>query len=145
MTNFSVDLGKAIKGLKGTKDKIIKGTLVDLSRLIIKGTPVGDPSLWAPQSLPAPVGYVGGALRGAWNGSFNAPDLSSSSRRVASNGDSTINRVRTVVNGYQAGQTFYLTNPLPYAYRVEYGWSKQAPQGMVRLNIMKLQNILDSQ
>lgn len=144
--SFSLQLGKAVKNIKDQKEKIVRGTLLDLSARIIRSTPVGDPKWWAPESLPPPPGYVGGALRGAWNASFNTPDFSTSSRRIAPKGESTINRVRGVVNGYQAGQTFYLVNPLPYAYRVEYGsWSKQAPQGMVRLNIKKLQSIVDSQ
>jgi hypothetical protein len=31
-----------------------------------------------------------------------------------------------------AGNTFYMTNNVPYALALEYGWSKQAPQGIVR-------------
>jgi hypothetical protein len=31
----------------------------------------------------------------------------------------------------------YLTNALPYARRLEYGWSKQAPSGMVRISAMR--------
>ena len=30
---------------------------------------------------------------------------------------------------------FYICNSLPYARRLEYGWSQQAPQGMVRLTV----------
>ena len=36
------------------------------------------------------------------------------------------------------GDTFYFTNNLPYAERIEFtGWSKKAPQGMVRKNIIR--------
>lgn len=141
---FTVDLNRAIGNLKKNKDKIVRGTLLDLSRLIIKDTPVGNPELWAQSSLPAPAGYVGGSLRAGWNASFGSPDLSKSGK-VDKNGAATISKVSNKIGSYVAGSTFYLANPLPYAYRVEYGWSKQAPQGMVRLNINKLQTILDSQ
>ena len=30
------------------------------------------------------------------------------------------------------GATITISNPQPYAYRVEHGWSKQAPEGMMR-------------
>lgn len=36
------------------------------------------------------------------------------------------------------GQTIYITNSLPYAQRLEYGWSKQAPDGMVRLTVAEM-------
>lgn len=39
------------------------------------------------------------------------------------------------------GQTIHLTNSLPYANRLEYGWSKQAPSGMVRLTLTELQGV----
>lgn len=39
------------------------------------------------------------------------------------------------------GQTIYLTNSLPYAQRLEYGWSKQAPGGMVRITLAEMQGI----
>lgn len=39
--------------------------------------------------------------------------------------------------------TYRLTNPQPYAGRVEYeGWSPKAPQGMVRINLVKFGLIL---
>jgi len=43
----------------------------------------------------------------------------------------------TALQGWKAGQTIWLTNSLPYARRLEYGWSKQAPSGMVRLSIQE--------
>ena len=39
---------------------------------------------------------------------------------------------------------FYLTNNLPYANKMEYGGSAQAPQGMVRINIQRLKSSLES-
>lgn len=36
------------------------------------------------------------------------------------------------------GDTFYFTNNMPYAERIEFkGWSSKAPTGMVRVNIIK--------
>jgi hypothetical protein len=41
------------------------------------------------------------------------------------------------------GQTIYITNSLPYAYRLEYeGWSKvKTPAGMVRVTLAELNSI----
>lgn len=40
------------------------------------------------------------------------------------------------VNPYQH---VYLTNNLPYAIRLEYGWSGQAPRGMLRVTVAEIQ------
>lgn len=36
------------------------------------------------------------------------------------------------------GSVVYITNSLPYARRLEYGWSQQAPNGMVRLTAAEM-------
>lgn len=44
---------------------------------------------------------------------------------------------QTVLKGWKPGQTINLTNSLPYSSRLEYGWSKQAPAGFVRLTVQE--------
>lgn len=40
------------------------------------------------------------------------------------------------------GQVIYLSNSLPYAYRIEYeGWSNQAPAGMLRISLIESESI----
>lgn len=144
--SFSLDLSNAIENIKENRDKIVRGTLIQLSNNVIKRTPVGNPKYWAPSSLPAPEGYVGGTLRGAWNASFNAPDQSKHGTIEKSpNGGQTAVKAATKINSLQMGQTFYLTNPQPYARRVEYGHSKQRPAGMLRVSIAEAQRVFDSQ
>ncbi|VEB42983.1 Uncharacterised protein [Chromobacterium violaceum] len=36
------------------------------------------------------------------------------------------------------GVNAWLVNPMPYAVKLEYGWSKQAPAGMVRLTLAEI-------
>lgn len=40
------------------------------------------------------------------------------------------------------GDVVYLTNSLPYAQRLEHGWSKQAPRGMVRLSAIEFKRFV---
>lgn len=40
-----------------------------------------------------------------------------------------------ILKGWKPGQTIWILNNLSYAQRLEYGWSKQAPGGMVRLAV----------
>lgn len=41
------------------------------------------------------------------------------------------------------GDTYYITNDLPYAYRVETGYSTQAPAGMMRVSVIEFNKILE--
>jgi hypothetical protein len=41
-----------------------------------------------------------------------------------------------------AGNIFYLVNNLPYIKPLEYGHSKQAPQGMVRISVVRFRQAL---
>jgi len=142
--SFSLDLSRAVENIKENRDKIARGTLISVSNTIIKRTPVGNPSLWAESSLPAPKGYVGGSLRGSWQASIGTPSLSNI-RRIDATGSAPSADAVAAAGSLVAGQTFYLTNNLPYANRVEFGWSKQAPKGMVRRTVVEAQQILDRQ
>ena len=42
-----------------------------------------------------------------------------------------------------AGQETFMSNSLPYIEDLEYGSSKQAPNGMVRRNLARVQRIVD--
>ena len=42
-----------------------------------------------------------------------------------------------------AGHVHTIVNNLPYAWRLEYGWSKQAPLGMVALTAIEFRGIVD--
>lgn len=52
-------------------------------------------------------------------------------------GTATISAMTAEALQVEAGQVIYLVNNLPYAQRLEYGWSKQAPNGMVRLTVQR--------
>lgn len=76
-------------------------------------------------------GYVGGRFRANWNVSYGTADESVSE---------ATDKARAIAEAAKAlslpiGGITWMTNGLPYAYRLEYeGWSKQAPAGMVRIS-----------
>lgn len=139
MSNFSVDMARALANINEDLEKVVKGTFFGLASRIIKRTPVGNPDLWI---NPAPPGYVGGTLRGAWQASVNQPNIAQKNSRDKS-GQSTTLEVLQDISSWQPGESLYLTNAQPYAYRVEYGWStKQRPQGMVRVSMKEIDDIV---
>lgn len=53
-------------------------------------------------------------------------------------------KVAGVTAGLKAGDVIYMVNNLPYARRLEDGYSQQAPAGMVRLTVQRWQPIVDA-
>ena len=74
-----------------------------------------------------------GRFRANWNFSINSPDTSSSETTDKARGSQQAMKALQ----YGAGQIVYLTNALPYARRLEHGWSKQAPNGMVKVSAVE--------
>ena len=110
-------------------DEVVQDVAVSLSQRIIERTPVGQPSTWQNPSS-APPGYVGGRARSNWFPSIDAPTQNT----TENTSDQSAQRI-TSIKGQIPGSVYYLTNNLPYARRLEYGWSNQAPRGMVRVTL----------
>lgn len=87
--------------------------------------------------------YVGGRFRGNWQIGLNTMNLDTS-RPPDATGGSSISEGSTTLGYWQPGQTIYISNNLPYAMRLEYGWSTQAPGGMVRLTAQRFNTILNA-
>lgn len=79
-------------------------------------------------------GYVGGRFKNNWQVGIGFVNTDTS-RNPDSNGAAALAAFAPTLNSWKAGDTIYLTNSMPYAQRLEYGWSKQAPGGMVRLSV----------
>ncbi|MBB1617040.1 hypothetical protein A9978_31785 [Pseudomonas sp. UMC65] len=92
--------------------------------------------------LVAGKDYVGGRLRGNWQFSIDTP-AEGTLDQVDPSGGVTLAKLRLQVGQLTAGQTAYIVNNLPYAVPLEYGHSKQAPSGMVRITLARFQQIVD--
>jgi hypothetical protein len=57
-------------------------------------------------------------------------------------GTATVAKSTAVTMGVKAGDTITLVNNLPYAQRLENGWSGQAPNGMVSLTAQEFQQVV---
>lgn len=121
--SFSVDLSKAIEKAKGRTEIVVKKIALELFSNIIYKSPV-----------------LTGRFRANWNCSIGSPDLSTSESTDPSGSGAISKATSTVVSYTLNDQSAFLTNNLPYAERLENGWSKQAPNGMVRLSVMEIEN-----
>ena len=57
-------------------------------------------------------------------------------------GTATIAKGAATALGFNAGETIFFANNLPYARRLEEGYSQQAPNGMVALTIQEFQSVV---
>lgn len=78
--------------------------------------------------------YTGGRFRGNWQVTFDRPAVGAIDR-VDKAGTATLAAGREVLAHYDSGEygSIWFTNNVPYAQLLEYGWSKQAPAGIVRV------------
>jgi hypothetical protein len=59
-------------------------------------------------------------------------------------GSATLTRAADGVLGWDCRGSLFMTNSLPYIGKLEYGSSRQAPQGMVRLTLAEMQAWIES-
>ena len=68
-----------------------------------------------------------------WQPSYGAP-ITTPIDGFDKGGEATIAKMEAAVKSFPIGGTTFLSNALPYAYRLEYdGWSTQMPMGSVRV------------
>lgn len=79
-------------------------------------------------------GYKGGRFKNNWQVGIGFINSAVEETPDAS-GSGSLKRAATVFDGLKLGMVIYVSNNLSYAKRLEYGWSKQAPNGMVRLSL----------
>ena len=106
-----------------------KRIALEIFRRIILRSPVGNPSLWA-NPASAPPGYVGGRFRANWQIDVSLND------NAIENTDAPA--VPFDVRGAQPFGTIWIFNNVPYAERLENGWSSQAPAGVVAVTLAEI-------
>ena len=104
--------------------KIFKKSVIDLTSDIISDTPVDT-----------------GRLKNNWFPSTGAASEQTTEATANEAGDRA---EKCAQNELTLDKTFYFTNNLPYASRIEFeGWSNvKAPQGMVRRNAIRWKQIV---
>lgn len=77
-----------------------------------------------------------GRFKNNWMSSVGAMDKSTTDA-VDKTGEGSKERLRQALATWKPGQTIWIVNNLPYAHRLEYGWSQQMPSGVVRIAVQR--------
>jgi hypothetical protein len=123
--SFSADLSKFIRHADGNIDKATRMAVV----LVAQGTVVGSP-------------VDTGRFRSNWQFGEVVPQGTLDS--LDKSGAATIARIAGQVTSLKAGGEVWVVNNLPYAGKLEYGYSQQAPGGMVRVTLANLPAALEN-
>jgi PAS domain-containing protein len=120
-STFELDISRFVQKVQGRMDTAVRRLALEAFQRVVFKSPVDT-----------------GRFRGNWQlaiGSIPDGVLEIDDRE----GTMTVNRATAAASGAKAGDIIYLANNLPYARRLEYGWSGQAPAGMVRPTIAEMQ------
>ncbi len=119
--SFESDWKKVSQKLDRVLSEGIRATLFEVGTAIIKETP-----------------FKTGRARGNWQASVNSASGSELSRTSEGAAITQLSQEASAA----IGNTFFFTNNVPYIRRLEYGYSDQAPQGMVRRNLQSFNRLL---
>lgn len=119
--NFSVDLARLIQKAQGKAGVAVRKVMLETFSRVVMKSPVDT-----------------GRFRANWEagiGSYRA-DVHENRDR---SGAVTISKIESAISGVRLdGRPVFLTNSLPYSTRLEYGYSGQAPSGMVRTTLAEI-------
>lgn len=115
--SFAIDISQLVTRAKGRTDDVVQKITMELFRAVILRTPVDT-----------------GRARGNWECTVGRPGTKVDQSAADRAGSGALSAASGVVSKTPAGSIVYLSNNLPYIRRLEYGYSKQAPVGMVRVS-----------
>lgn len=125
--SFGDDLNDFRVNAIGATEKTVRGTAIALWRAVILDSPVDS-----------------GRFRGNWFASYGQPARVTTTA-TDKTGSRAINNATREVMGATDWTDLWLSNNLPYAQRLEFGYSDQAPNGMIRVNVARFQSILNDE
>lgn len=138
--SFALDLKKFAEKAKDRANIVVGEVVGGVVEVVDARSPVGDAKYW---QSPPPKGYVGGRFRGNWQLGVGALP-SGTLDRTDPSGKGTVTVNLGKIPEDAAGRVYYLANNLPYAQRLEHGWSRQAPEGIVARTVVEFQAVVDS-
>jgi len=124
MDPFTVDISRFIGKCKANADILVRKTGIALYQGVTTRNPVAP--------------HNGGRSRANWRPAVNDIDLTTDENIKL---DAT--RAMVTFTGANSGDELNISNNLPYVERLENGYSRQAPQGMVRITVQDVKEKLE--
>lgn len=149
--SFSKDLEAFCKTEAPAKtNAIVRKFVMEVANRVVLRSPVGDPSKWEDEFKVVAAnlgwtgeGYVGGRFRANWQYSFGSP-VKEAANEIDKSGGPTLDKIRSRLGTAPFASVHWLANNMPYAQRLEEGYSGQAPQGIVGLVEMEFPAIFEA-
>lgn len=123
--SFAASLAEFAEQAKGAIDTVFREVIIEIGSSVITMSPVDT-----------------GRFKGNWQYSINSP-AQGTLDRLDPNGTAAHAELVDGALQFKAGQTAYIVNNLPYAIRLEYGYSDFTPDGMVRVTLERFQDIVE--
>jgi hypothetical protein len=123
--SFASDLKTFARETKHTVNETKRVVCIKLFSAVVLDTPVDT-----------------GRARGNWLCSLNAPRPEIVAERKKGE---VFTEIESIVGPISGDDTAYLRNNLDYIAGLENGSSKQAPQGMMRRNVMRFTRLINSE
>lgn len=117
MSSFAFDIQRFCDLTKERASTVTRQTALSLESGFIKRSPV-----------------LTGRFRGNWQLTVDTP-AAGTLETTDKSGAQTLAAGVNALSGFEVGPPIYIVNNLPYARRLEDGYSQQAPAGMVRLTV----------
>lgn len=112
--SWSIPLDRLAEKYEAKLETVTRKVTFDLFRSVVQKSPVDT-----------------GRFKGNWNVSIGTPNYTTT---LTANEGRGLGEAQKALS-LPVGNVAYLSNGLPYARRLEYGYSGQAPNGMVRLSV----------
>lgn len=123
--SFSLNIKAWCDKARDRADLVVRKVALDVGSRVVMRSPVDT-----------------GRFRANWQYGVGQPNVTVT-EGLDKGGTATIARIGAAAATVRLGDVIYLSNSLPYALRLEAGWSKQAPAGMVGLTVLEFQAAVD--
>jgi hypothetical protein len=121
--SFIRDMRRIIDKAKNRNDVFVRRLALEIDRRLVLKSPVDT-----------------GRFRANWNIGYGALNVTITND-TDKTGSKSIGKANSELLQAKAGMQIFISNSLPYAQRLEDGWSKQSPFGMVKLTVEEFKPI----
>lgn len=123
---FSAQIAEFVKKANGNIDLVVRRVALDMFSRVIQKSPVDE-----------------GRFKSSYVVSINSIP-SGDPGTIDKSGAPSFQRVNAAVLQLKGGDVITMCSNLSYSRRLEFGWSQQAPAGMVRLTISEFSGVVSA-